>query len=50
MRLTRRGRLVRTVLILMALVIWINIVSNSWWVDGGYCLGSFYECFGVIDE
>ena len=44
MRLTKRGKRVRAVLILMAIVaIWL-VSSNLWWVGDGYCWGDMTKC------
>jgi hypothetical protein len=44
MRLTKRGKRVRAVAILLgALAIW-QISGNLWWVGDHYCWGSMTEC------
>lgn len=44
MKLTRRGKVVATVGIL--LVVWAvwQVSGNLWWVGDGYCWGSMAEC------
>jgi len=45
MKITRRGRIVRAILIAagIALLIWIS--GHIWYtVDGGYCIGSMVIC------
>jgi hypothetical protein len=44
MKLTRRGKAVATVGILLAIwAIW-QISGNLWWVGDGYCWGPMTEC------
>jgi len=45
MKLTKRGRQVRALLILAAIVAVFYVVQNLWWVDDRYCWGSMAECF-----
>ena len=45
MRLTKRGKRVRAVLILAAIVAVWHIISNLWWVGDGYCWGDMIECY-----
>ena len=43
-KLTRKQRLARTILSILAIVaLWV-IVTSIWYVDGGYCIGSFASC------
>jgi len=45
MKLTKRGKRVRAVAILLAaLAIW-QISGHLWWVGDGYCWGTMTECF-----
>ena len=44
MKLTRRGKLVRAVLILALMVGLYLIATRIWWVDGGYCFGDVIAC------
>jgi hypothetical protein len=52
MKLTRRGRRVRAiVLILLALYATIQVSANLWYVDGrGYCWGSYEKCYPMEGE
>lgn len=44
MRLTRRGKRVRAVFILAAIVaVWL-VSTSVWWVGDGYCLGDVAKC------
>jgi hypothetical protein len=44
-KLTRKQRLARTILSILAIVaLWV-IVTSLWYVEGnGYCIGSFTSC------
>ena len=44
MRLTRRGRIVRALLIAagIALLIWVS--GHVWYTGEGYCIGSMVSC------
>jgi hypothetical protein len=45
MKLTKRGKRVRAVAILLgALAIW-QISGNVWWVGDHYCWGEMTECY-----
>jgi hypothetical protein len=43
-KLTRKQRLARTILALFAIVALFIVVTSLWYVDGGYCVGSFASC------
>ena len=43
MRLTRRGRIVRAVFILIGIALLYWISGHVWYVDG-WCIGSMSEC------
>jgi len=44
-RLTRKQRLARTILSLIAIVAVIVITTCLWYIEGkGYCLGTFAGC------
>jgi hypothetical protein len=47
MRLTRRGKIVRAVLIVagLALLIWAS--GHIWYTGTGYCIGSMTKCVGI---
>lgn len=47
MRITRRGRLVRAVLILAGVCLALWMASRLWWTGGGWCIGSMAECVGI---
>lgn len=43
-KLTRRGKRVRAVFILAAIVaVWL-VSTSVWWVGDGYCLGDVAKC------
>jgi len=46
-RLTRRGKIVRAILIVagLALLIWAS--GHIWYTGTGYCVGSMSECVGL---
>lgn len=43
-RLTKRGKRVRAILILLAIVAYYYLVSHIWWTGTGYCWGTGIEC------
>ena len=48
MKLTKRGKRVRAIFILIGLwSIW-QVSMNLWWTDGGYCWGTMVEC--MLDD
>ena len=48
MKLTKRGKRVRAVLILIGLwAIW-QVSMNLWWIETGYCWGTAIEC--MLDD
>lgn len=44
MRLTRRGRIVRAILILAGIVALYWISGHIWWTVDGYCVGDMASC------
>jgi hypothetical protein len=44
MKLTKRGKLVRAVLILALIFVLYLVATHIWWVDGGYCFGDVIAC------
>ena len=44
MKLTKRGKRVRAVAIILGILFILWVVSNLWWVGNGYCWGSIIEC------
>ena len=44
MRLTRRGRLVRTALILVLVSLIWYVSGHVWYVGPGWCIGSLTSC------
>jgi len=46
MRMTRKWRLVRTALIIVAVWLVIEIAKNLWWTSEGYCWGDAAKCVG----
>jgi hypothetical protein len=47
MRLNRRGRIVRAILIGLALALALWVAGNVWHTPTGYCIGSMSECVGL---
>jgi len=47
MKLNKRGRIVRALLIGMALALALWGAGNLWWTGGGWCIGSMSECVGL---
>lgn len=49
MKLTKRGKRVRAVLILIGLSLFIyavcKISGHLWWTEDGYCWGEFDVCY-----
>lgn len=48
MKLTKRGKRVRAVLILIALFAIWQVSINLWWTKDGYCWGTMVEC--MLDD
>jgi len=46
MRLTKRGRVVVALAILLALAGAVMVSANLWWTGSGYCWGSLNSCMG----
>lgn len=44
MKLTERGKRVRAVFILVAIVATWQVMGHLWWVGDGYCWGDMTEC------
>jgi len=47
MKLTRRGRIVRALLIGAALALALWGAGHIWYTGEGYCIGSMSECIGL---
>jgi hypothetical protein len=45
MKLTKRGKRVRAVAILLGFVAVYYITSHIWWVEDHYCWGTMIECY-----
>jgi hypothetical protein len=45
MKLTKRGKRVRAVAILLSAVAFYYVTSHVWWVGDHYCWGTMTECF-----
>jgi len=45
MKLTRRGKLVRTILIIIAAYLFWQVSTKLWWTGDSYCWGTYIECF-----
>ncbi len=48
MKLTKRGKRVRAIAILIGLIAIYYIVNNIWWTGTGYCWGSIDKCVGGL--
>jgi hypothetical protein len=48
MKLTKRGKRVRAIAILLGLVAIYFIVNNIWWTGTNYCWGSIDKCIGGL--
>ena len=48
MKLSKRGKRVRAVLILIALFAIWQVSMNLWWTEDGYCWGTMVEC--MLDD
>jgi hypothetical protein len=47
MKITRRGRIVRAILIGLGLILALWFTSSQvWYSDTGWCIGSMSECVG----
>lgn len=44
-KLTKRGKRVRAVAILLGIVVLYHVSTNIHYTQNGYCWGSFVECF-----
>jgi len=47
MKITRRGRIVRALLIGAALALALWGAGHIWYTGEGYCIGSMSECIGL---
>jgi hypothetical protein len=47
MKLTRRGKVVVTILAIAALIAGYWVESHIWWTATGYCWGSMERCVGL---
>jgi len=45
MKLTKRGKRVRAVAILLGIIAIYYITSHIWWVGDHYCWGDMIECY-----
>jgi hypothetical protein len=45
MKLTKRGKRVRAVLILIGLWALWKVSGHLWWVEDHYCWGTMVECY-----
>ena len=48
MKLTKRGKRVRAVLILIGLFVIWQVSMNLWWTEDGYCWGTMVKC--MLDD
>jgi hypothetical protein len=44
-KLTKRGKRVRAVAIIVGIWAMWQVVGNLWWVGDGYCWGEMVECY-----
>jgi len=47
MKLTRRGKVVVTILVIAALIAGYWVESHIWWTGMGYCWGTMEKCVGL---
>ena len=49
MKITRRGRIVRAIVLIAGAALALSFISSHiWWTgEGGYCIGSMSECIGL---
>jgi hypothetical protein len=45
MKLTKRGKRVRAISIVLALALVYWVSAQVWWTPEGYCFGEMVECF-----
>ena len=45
MKLTKRGKRVRAISIVLALALVYWVSGQVWWTPNGYCFGEMVECF-----
>jgi len=43
--ITRRGKIVRAILIGLGLALLYWVTGNFWWNESGVCIGEMVECF-----
>lgn len=48
MKLTKRGKRVRAVAIVLGFIAIYYISSHVWWTPTGYCLGTIDKCLGGL--
>ena len=44
--LTKRGKVVLVLALIVALYILITFSTKLWWTGGGYCFDSYATCYG----
>jgi hypothetical protein len=48
MKITRRGRIVRAIVLIAGAALALAFISSRiWWTGGGYCVGSMAQCVGI---
>lgn len=50
MRLTKRGKRVRAIAILIGVALAYMLGTHIHYTEGGYCWGSFVKCYGPEGE
>ncbi len=50
MKLTKRGKRVRAVVILLGIIAIYYVMNHIWWVGDHYCWGSMVECYFGEDK
>lgn len=48
MKLTKRGKRVRALVILIGVYLMYQVIINLWWTGSDYCWGSMLECVPPI--
>jgi len=50
MKLTRRGRVVRAIVLITGAILALAFISSRvWYTPAGYCIGSMSECVGILN-
>lgn len=47
LKITRRGKIVRAIAIILLLVAMYKVAGHFWWVGDHYCWGDMLTCYGL---